>query len=56
MIQANGDITIAVDAMSGDHGPEVVVPAVLTALKDFPKAKVVLVGKQEILEIILKKI
>jgi phosphate acyltransferase len=40
-------ITIAVDAMGGDHGPRVTVPAALTALKREPKLRIVLVGLGE---------
>lgn len=41
-------ITIAIDAMGGDHGPSVVVPAALAALAKEPEIKLVLVGRQEI--------
>jgi phosphate acyltransferase len=37
-------ITIAVDAMGGDHGPPVTVPASLDALKRNPDLRIVLVG------------
>jgi glycerol-3-phosphate acyltransferase PlsX len=40
-------ITIAVDAMGGDHGPRVTVPAALTALKREPNLRIVLVGLGE---------
>ena len=37
--------TIAVDAMSGDHGVVVCVPAALTALRELPLLEVLLVGE-----------
>lgn len=40
---------IAIDAMSGDHGPGITVPASLRALEKYPKLKLVLVGDQQIL-------
>jgi phosphate acyltransferase len=40
-------ITIAVDAMGGDHGPSVTVPAVLDALQREADLRVVLVGLAE---------
>jgi len=41
--------TIAVDAMGGDHGPSVIVPAVVKALKAYPELKFILVGDEAIL-------
>ncbi|MCW8827987.1 MAG: phosphate acyltransferase PlsX [Gammaproteobacteria bacterium] len=38
---------IAIDAMGGDHGPGVTVPASLLALKQYPNLKVILVGDEE---------
>lgn len=40
---------IAIDAMSGDHGPCVTVPASLRALEKYPELKLILVGDQQIL-------
>ncbi len=40
---------IAIDAMSGDHGPGVTVPASLRALEKYPELKLILVGDQRIL-------
>ncbi|MFO7593003.1 MAG: phosphate acyltransferase PlsX [Pseudomonadota bacterium] len=37
---------IAIDAMSGDHGPSVTVPASLRALKQHPGLKLILVGDE----------
>ncbi|HEY5603523.1 MAG TPA: phosphate acyltransferase, partial [Gammaproteobacteria bacterium] len=42
-------ITIALDAMGGDHGPHVTVPAALAALREDPSINIILVGDQEIL-------
>lgn len=39
--------TIALDAMGGDHGPKVIVPAVLSILKKYSHVKFLLVGKEE---------
>lgn len=41
---------IAIDAMGGDHGPRVIVPAVIEALKQMPELHVKLVGYQDVLE------
>jgi glycerol-3-phosphate acyltransferase PlsX len=41
---------IAVDAMGGDHGPRVTVPACLDFLASHPDAELLLVGLQEPLE------
>ena len=43
-------VTIALDAMSGDHGPAVTVPGALAALQAHPELNLVLVGQREILE------
>jgi glycerol-3-phosphate acyltransferase PlsX len=48
-------LTIALDAMGGDHGPDVVVPAALSALKDNKSLKLILVGDQETLSAVLKQ-
>ena len=42
----NESVTISVDAMGGDHGPSVVVPAALLALKKHSKLKLILVGDE----------
>ena len=39
-------VTVAVDAMGGDHGPAVTVPAALKFLEEFAEARVILVGLQ----------
>ncbi|WP_083859217.1 phosphate acyltransferase PlsX [Methylophaga lonarensis] len=43
-------LTIAIDAMGGDHGPKVVVPAALSALKTHPDVSFVLIGNQASIE------
>jgi phosphate acyltransferase len=48
------DITIAIDAMGGDHGPHVTVPAVLAALKEDNQLNIVLVGLQDAIQAELK--
>ncbi len=40
-------ITVAVDTMGGDFGPEVTVPACLSALTKVPDLTLILVGKQD---------
>lgn len=42
-------ITIALDAMGGDHGPSVVVPAALTVLEREPDLQLILVGDEQVL-------
>ena len=44
------DITIAIDAMGGDHGPKVTVPAVLAYLHKNPNDTIVLVGLTDAIE------
>ena len=43
-------VTVAVDAMGGDHGPSVTVPAALAFLDAAPNARVVLVGQPAALD------
>jgi len=40
-------VTIAVDAMGGDRGVEVAVPAALAALEAWPQLRLILVGREE---------
>ena len=47
--------TIALDAMGGDHGPKVIVPAALAVLAENPDLYLIFVGKKEILEPALQK-
>lgn len=42
-------IRISIDAMGGDHGPSVTVPAAIMALKKHPNLHLILVGQQEVL-------
>lgn len=44
------DITVAIDAMGGDHGPHVTVPAALHALKQDSEINIVLVGLADAIE------
>jgi glycerol-3-phosphate acyltransferase PlsX len=46
-------VTIAVDAMGGDHGPLVTVPASLRFLQETPDARVLLVGNEEAIRKVL---
>jgi len=48
-------ICVSLDAMGGDHGPVVTVPAALDALKEFPNLQLILVGDQAILSKELKQ-
>ena len=41
---------IALDAMGGDFGPEVVVPAAALLLKERPNTQLILVGLPDLLE------
>ena len=42
-------LTIALDAMGGDHGPSVVVPAALSVIKGDPNLSLILVGDRDLL-------
>ena len=46
----NNGVTIALDAMGGDYGPDVVVPAALRALEQDDALRVILVGDEAILK------
>ena len=48
-------ITIAIDAMGGDYGPSVTVPAALHILAKYANVHLILVGDQAILEAMLKQ-
>ncbi len=48
------DITVAIDAMGGDHGPHVTIPAALAALKRHSEINIVLVGLTEAIEMELR--
>jgi len=42
-------VTIALDAMGGDHGPSVTVPAALSYLKNNKRVSLILVGREEVI-------
>ena len=46
-------VTIAVDAMGGDHGPPVTVAASLRFLEATPDARVILVGSKDVIQRVL---
>jgi phosphate acyltransferase len=46
----NRAITVSLDAMGGDHGPGVVVPAALNALDEEQSLRLILVGDQEAIQ------
>jgi len=48
-------ITIAVDAMGGDHGVGVTVPAALATLRDQPTVRLMLVGTRDAIDAELKR-
>jgi phosphate acyltransferase len=47
-------ITIALDAMGGDHGPKAVIPGAARAIKTDPDLKFILFGRQTDIEAELK--
>ena len=48
-------ITIAVDAMGGDHGLSVTVPAAIKSLKKYPHLKLILVGDEQKIQMLLSE-
>ncbi|MFT4058428.1 MAG: phosphate acyltransferase PlsX [Legionella sp.] len=50
------NITIAIDAMGGDHGLSVVIPACVRAAKNNPDLKLILVGVHDKISAYLKKL
>jgi len=48
-------VSISVDAMGGDFGPKITVPASLSFLKSHPDATITLVGNESIIKKFLKK-
>ena len=48
-------LTISIDAMGGDHGPQVVIPAAISALKKHPNVKFILVGDKDVIEAQLRE-
>jgi phosphate acyltransferase len=51
----NTNVTIALDAMGGDHGPSVVVSAAVTMLQKYSYLRIILAGKPEVLEPMLQR-
>ena len=54
-MQSHQRLSIAVDAMGGDHGPSVTVPAVLEILAEQQDVHIVLVGQEELLAPLVEK-
>jgi len=50
----NMEVTIAIDAMGGDHGPHITVPAAIKALNEDNRINIILVGLQDAIEAELK--
>ena len=48
-------LTISIDAMGGDHGPDVTIPASLDCLKNNPDLKLILVGNEQVIKSLLPK-
>ena len=48
-------ITLAVDAMGGDHGPSVTIPAPINALSKYDQLHIILVGDKELIQTELQK-
>ncbi len=51
----NKSVTIALDAMGGDFGPEVVIPGAALALKDLPGASFIFFGDEQKIKPFLEK-
>jgi len=49
-------VTIALDAMGGDHGPTVIVPAALATLEKDDSVRLILVGLPDVLESVKTKV
>ena len=48
-------ITLAIDAMGGDHGPKVTIPASINALSKYDQLRIILVGDKELIQKELQK-
>ncbi|MEW5837546.1 MAG: phosphate acyltransferase PlsX [Pseudomonadota bacterium] len=48
-------ITLALDAMGGDHAPGIVLDAALAALRQYPSLQLILVGREDLLHDELKR-
>lgn len=46
-------LTISIDAMGGDHGPEITIPASLDCLQNNPDLKLILVGDEAVIKRLL---
>lgn len=44
------DVTLAIDAMGGDHGTAVTIPAAIAYLKQYPRDNIILVGDSDAIE------
>ena len=44
------DVTIAIDAMGGDHGTHVTIPAAVEYLRKNPNDSIILVGQKDVIE------
>ena len=49
------NVSISVDAMGGDFGPKITVPASVKFLRSHPNVSITLVGDQSIIKKVLKK-
>ncbi len=49
------EVTVALDAMGGDYGPDVVIPAALSVIRKHQNLKLALVGDQEVLGATLRQ-
>lgn len=49
------NLTLALDAMGGDHGPHVTVPAALRALQLHSFLKIILVGDKTEIDVYLRQ-
>ncbi|MHB1240032.1 MAG: phosphate acyltransferase PlsX [Gammaproteobacteria bacterium] len=47
---------IALDALGGDHGSDVVIPAALQVLREFPQLRLILVGDRSVIDASLAKV
>ena len=50
------ELTIALDAMGGDHGPGIIVPAAVESAARYPRLRLILVGDRAVLEEQLGKV
>ncbi len=48
-------VTIAIDALGGDHGLKSTLPAAVHALKQFPELRIILVGDENVLRRAMRK-